>query len=704
MVRWTREASTDHEQISQWWTGQPTANIGVRTGNVSGLVVLDVDGEEGQRTLTTWQAQYGDLPETPRQSTGRGFHYFFRHSGPHVRIPSRRIADGLDVKADSGCVVGPGSIHANGARYAWLEGFSLDDVELAEMPDWLLDLATRRPDRRPTRTSMLAGPVDQAGANRATRALAIAANEVANAVNGTRNERLNRAAYGLGRFVARREVADQLVRERLTAAAREVGLEDAEIQRTIESGLNAGIERTRCTPDLVVGSDVEIAGACLEVLHHCFGQVVFSRNKFWRYDATCWIRIPDEELSQVIRDFDGQAFSGNRQIKLNTSRMKSVREIMASMASRPDYFDETARGINCSSGFIQFDPSGVPSLVPHDPDHRCRHVLPGSWRDNQEVRWEGSLLDQLLSGCFEGDSDRSAKIDLLGEVAGCAALGHSTRLPAPKAVVLHGQTAGNGKSQILELIRGLLPREAVSAISPGSFGDPTFRVQLDCKNLNACDELGGTEAIASEQFKQIVTGEPLTARDLYRPAIEFRPIAQHVLATNSLPTFRGGVDGGVRRRLLVVPFNRTIPESERVVQIGRRVAAEEPDLLLDWAVRGASRLIRQGGFTEPESCQSALRDWFLGVDPVLAWLESDQVSIGETDGPTLRTREAHNAFQRWAVSEGFSSRALPAINAFTQRVVGAGYGIDRRRFAAGPHFVGLTLTPQLGHWARQPCT
>src|SRR6266702_6180297 len=45
------QATTDARQIERWWAVQPTANIGLRTGAVSGLVVLDVDGPVGEASL-----------------------------------------------------------------------------------------------------------------------------------------------------------------------------------------------------------------------------------------------------------------------------------------------------------------------------------------------------------------------------------------------------------------------------------------------------------------------------------------------------------------------------------------------------------------------------------------------------------------------------------------------------------------------------
>jgi phage/plasmid-associated DNA primase len=130
--------------------------------------------------------------------------------------------------------------------------------------------------------------------------------------------------------------------------------------------------------------------------------------------------------------------------------------------------------------------------------------------------------------------------------------------------VLDGRSAENGKSQILDCMRGLLPPDAVRAIPPADFGDDPKVIHLVGAQLNAVDELGSAKAISSETFKNLVTGEPIVGRDLYKPSVEFRSRALHVFATNHLPSFGGGFDRGVQRRLLVLPFNRTIPKDEKI--------------------------------------------------------------------------------------------------------------------------------------------
>src|SRR5206468_5520695 len=52
---WQKSASTDAAQIQAWYTEWPNSNIGIVTGPESGLIVLDVDGDDGERSLDGWQ-------------------------------------------------------------------------------------------------------------------------------------------------------------------------------------------------------------------------------------------------------------------------------------------------------------------------------------------------------------------------------------------------------------------------------------------------------------------------------------------------------------------------------------------------------------------------------------------------------------------------------------------------------------------------
>jgi hypothetical protein len=242
---------------------------------------------------------------------------------------------------------------------------------------------------------------------------------------------------------------------------------------------------------LKVGSDVEIARHIAEGLRRDYCRVPYCDGEFWAYSRTHWEPVPAEKLRHLVHTYDGIPWGSNwKRTQLNKGRINSILNELGAMLSERDFFDARPIGINCLSGFIAFDDDG-PRLLPHAPEHRQRHVLQARWEPGGSGELpETSLFSRLLRGSLEGDDDADKKIDLIAEIAGAAALGHGPRHTSPKAVVLLGRTAENGKSQILDVLRGLLPAGAVSSVPPSRFGDDRHIVKLVGKLLNTSDEWG----------------------------------------------------------------------------------------------------------------------------------------------------------------------------------------------------------------------
>lgn len=136
-----RDASDDPDVIVNLFKGKPSPNLGVATGPVSGIFVLDVDGPMGEASL----AKFPPLPETLTSTTGRGRHLFFRYpEGIKVFTRSSKFASGLDVRGEGGYVVAPPSQHYSGAQYQFLD----PDMPIADAPDWLIEITSQRAEKR----------------------------------------------------------------------------------------------------------------------------------------------------------------------------------------------------------------------------------------------------------------------------------------------------------------------------------------------------------------------------------------------------------------------------------------------------------------------------------------------------------------------------------------------------------------------------
>lgn len=158
-----KDCSVDEGQICAWWSKWPSANIGIVTGRASGVVVLDVDiRDDGPASLAAIEDGNSKLPSTVEVITGSGGgHRFFKHP-IHTNVPNsaKRLGRGLDVRGDGGYVVAAPSLHASGERYSWEICASPDEVELAELPKWLLTLIL--PPVKAERTASVTTPGDAA--------------------------------------------------------------------------------------------------------------------------------------------------------------------------------------------------------------------------------------------------------------------------------------------------------------------------------------------------------------------------------------------------------------------------------------------------------------------------------------------------------------------------------------------------------------
>jgi len=103
---------TDKE-LEQWFADD-TKNIGIVTGKISDITVVDVDAKSGGlETIKTL-----GLPVTWTVKTGGGgWHYYYKYC-PEAH-QTAGIYQGIDIRNDGGQVVAPPSLHQSGNYYEW---------------------------------------------------------------------------------------------------------------------------------------------------------------------------------------------------------------------------------------------------------------------------------------------------------------------------------------------------------------------------------------------------------------------------------------------------------------------------------------------------------------------------------------------------------------------------------------------------------
>jgi hypothetical protein len=230
-------ATTDTTIIRRWFKRYPRANLAVATGPESDLLVLDVDGLEGERSLMELERRHGPLPELyPMQWTGGGrggWQAFFAYpQGRKVGNSGGKLGPKLDTRGARGYALIPPSVTIG--FYEWAADHKPGNVPPNDAPSWLLELLDPPAQPEPTRETWI-GHSNAEGDRYLLRALEAELALVASAPEGRRNDQLNESAFNLFRFSAEGRLAADAVAHGLKAAARHAGLNAREITSTLRS-------------------------------------------------------------------------------------------------------------------------------------------------------------------------------------------------------------------------------------------------------------------------------------------------------------------------------------------------------------------------------------------------------------------------------------------------------------------------------------
>jgi hypothetical protein len=123
------------DELDEWFA-EDGPNLGIVTGEISGLAVLDIDSTDALKFAMSYREGRG-LGEqtTPMATTGKGYHVYYTYPKGLRNLQADPNWPGIDLRAEGGYVVAPPSLHASGRQYQW----ELDWRQpLAPMPQWMI--------------------------------------------------------------------------------------------------------------------------------------------------------------------------------------------------------------------------------------------------------------------------------------------------------------------------------------------------------------------------------------------------------------------------------------------------------------------------------------------------------------------------------------------------------------------------------------
>lgn len=256
-----KDATTDLDQVAEWWEKRDDRNLGVPTGEKSRLYVLDVDGPDGADTLATLEQEYGELPETltvatPREDGRHLYRHLYFTSEGFLKSGAGQLSGlgkGLDVRGSGGYVVVAPSKREDGAYRVTSNG-----APLAPLPSWIVKLQNPSDDATEADTS-----ADETPSEAPSEALSVEAHDRAvrnhpevvsrlvsrcNALSGTpegsRNVMFHKLVYTFAGHVATGDLTRETLKHLSMIAAEECGLVEDDgphkVRYTFDKSFEAG--------------------------------------------------------------------------------------------------------------------------------------------------------------------------------------------------------------------------------------------------------------------------------------------------------------------------------------------------------------------------------------------------------------------------------------------------------------------------------
>jgi len=628
-------------------------NVGIATGRVSGIVVLDVDPRHGgEGSLALLEREIGPLPSTYTVRTGGGgLHLYFRipedWTGEVRSIPD--LLPGLELKGDGAYVIAPPSLHPSGRLYE-----ILSDGDLAPAP---LALLRRRPARR----------IDIAGVRPVIP-------------EGMRNVELARLA-GMLRALGYDGEAIFAALMRLNVMRCDPPLDEEEVRR-----IAFGMERyPPVDPEKVLG-DLDHARIAASLLRPRWRYIrgigwFRYRNGVWRSAEESELRV---EVGAALRDFYEAATEAEkdearkerlrdlvREVAGGYRRREFIGDLRGLLIADPDRLNRGEGLLNVANGLVDLRTG---SLLPHDPERLITVQAPVEF--DPEAR--APRFENFLREIFLGDADLIAFILRL---LGMMILGGN---PERVFVVFWGD-GRNGKSTLLKTLGGVLGNymgsipwaEVVeeSRVEPGR-ASPYLAAMVG-RRIAMITEPPKEVRFSAATIKALTGNDVLAVRPLYGRPFEFCPEFTPIVLTNHRPVL-DGLDHALWDRMLLVPFIYQVPDDKKIPHYERVLLQEAPGILR-MLVDGAREYL-QSGLRPPDLVRTATNELRLD-DPLYRFIATCLEQDPRAATPFAEIQQAAQQF--------FGDEGAPSPQALTRALQRAGFRKQHTR--AGRVYRGCRL-------------
>jgi putative DNA primase/helicase len=160
----------------------------------------------------------------------------------------------------------------------------------------------------------------------------------------------------------------------------------------------------------------------------------------------------------------------------------------------------------------------------------------------------------------------------------------------------------------------------------------------------------------TELIKKLSGGEPLKCRFLYGEWFDLFAEFKLWLMLNELPTITDN-SHAMWRRLILFPFNVTIPPKQKMLDFDKILYREERAGILSWVLEGYKKYKTLGKLKTCAAMEIAKEDYHLEQDNILRFAKD--VLFGHLE--SIKKKECYDAYKKWCLHEEVSAKGKQAF-------------------------------------------
>jgi len=251
-------------------------------------------------------------------------------------------------------------------------------------------------------------------------------------------------------------------------------------------------------------------------------------------------------------------------------------------------------------------------------------------------------------------------------------------------VIMSG-AGDNGKTVLIRTVMRLLGTDLVHAQRVEDLDKSRFAIgSLFGKYLFVDDDVRAGARLPDGMLKTISEAKEVTGELKYRSSFNFVVRTVPVLLCNNIPSV-ADLSYGMRRRLTVLPFNRTFTEEEKDPDLFEGIWAKELPGVLNQALRGYKRLLERGTkFKFPNAVKQATTAWLQQANPLPAFIQARCTT--KAQGRCL-VKDFYAHYSAWTRDMGYT---LTQTQHTVTRNLGH-LGFTTKKTNQGVAILGLTL-------------